>query len=71
VADLVVDLRPSAIRAVQALIPLVDAFDDASRGGTLLTNPCSPSARRLLEWLADEVEAQLETGRDPQPFPHQ
>jgi hypothetical protein len=69
VADLVVDLRPSAIQATQALVPLVDAFDEASRSGTLLTNPCSDGGRRLLEWLVEEVEAQLEADRPPQPYP--
>jgi len=69
VADLVVDLRPSAVQATQALIPLVDAFDDASRSGTLLTTPCSDGSRRLLTWMVEEVEAQLETNRAPQPYP--
>jgi hypothetical protein len=69
VADLVIDLRPSAVPATQALIPLVDAFDEASRGGTLLTTPCTDASRRLLSWLVEEVEAQLETHRAPQPYP--
>jgi hypothetical protein len=69
VADLVVDLRPSAVQATQALIPLVDAFDDASRSGTLLTTPCTDGSRKLLMWMVDEVEAQLQTARAPQPYP--
>ena len=49
-------------RPSRALIPLVDAFDEASRGGDLLTAPCTPSARRLLEWIVDEIEVQLVVG---------
>jgi len=68
VADLVVDLRPSAVAASRALIPLVDAFDEASRVGELLAAPCTPRARQLLEWIVDEIEVQLVIGETPKPF---
>jgi len=68
VADLVVDLRPSAVAASRALIPLVEAFDEASRDGDLLAAPCTPGARALLEWIVDEIEVQLVVGEAPTPF---
>jgi hypothetical protein len=68
IADLVVDLRPSGVAASRALLPLVDAFDDASRGGELLAAPCTPQARHLLEWIVDEIELQLVSGAPPRPF---
>jgi hypothetical protein len=68
VSDLVVDLRPSAVAASRALIPLVDGFDELSGSGSLLTSPCSAEARQLLEWIVDEIERQLVSGRAPQPY---
>ena len=68
ISDLVVDLRPSGVAASRALLPLVDAFDDASRGGELLAAPCTPKARHLLEWIVDEIELQLVSGNPPRPF---
>jgi hypothetical protein len=68
-ADLVVDLRPSAVAATQALLPLADAFDEASRGGELLTAPCADGCRRVLEWIVAEIGSQLDAGRPPSPFP--
>jgi len=71
VADLVVDVRPSAVQATQALIPLVEAFDEASRNGMLLTAPCSAACRQLLEWMVVEVERQIEADGEPRPFTHE
>jgi hypothetical protein len=68
IADLVVDLRPSAVAASRALIPLVEAFDEASREGSLLAAPCTPEARQLLEWIVAEIEVQLVAGERPRPF---
>ena len=68
ISDLVVDLRPSGVAASRALLPLVDAFDDASRDGELLAAPCTPTARHLLEWIVDEIELQLVSGKPPRPF---
>jgi hypothetical protein len=69
VADLEVDLRPSAVAASHSLVPLIDSFDEMSRSGAVLTASCAPAARRVLEWIVEEVDSQLMTDRAPRAFP--
>ena len=60
VADLVVDLRPSAVAASQ-VAPAAGRRRSTRPAGAaaLLTAPCTTEARHLLEWIVDEIESQL------------
>lgn len=66
--DTGLELLPRSVEDAHRLIDVVEALDEQSRNGVLLTAPAAPVVLDLLRWVVDEIEGQLMYGRSPKPF---
>ncbi len=65
--DFRVRADPSGIAAAQAYVDLLEAAEDLSRAGKLLTPPPPPYIGSLRRWFVEQLAAQLLLGAAPTP----
>ena len=69
--EMTAELRGDAPQRMHRTLARFDELNRLSAQGHLLTEAATPEMMRMLRWVTDELDGQLDEGREPRPYkPH-
>jgi hypothetical protein len=66
--EMAAELRGDAASRMHRTLARFDELNRLSDQGHLLTEAATPEMMRMLQWVTDELDGQLDEGREPRPY---